>query len=510
MRLTIFWRVIFAQTFLIALILTVSLYGLSQLNQLTRVSTDILATDSACIEEEKRLLQIFLAQMRSAEKYVLLQDKVFYSAFRQGNNDVTRALEKIARLIDSPREQELVAQIQDLYGQYATGLATALSRKNAWNKEKTELTAGITGGINELISLREGEIARKTVAARDQAAFAAKVMGWLTLLGISAAVLLAYFHARGVSRPLRELAQELRYVGKGEFERSVRVRAPREVGELAQAFNWMAKRLAELDQMKADFIAHVSHDLRTPLTAIREGTALLLEEIPGTLTTAQREIVEVVRGHSERLFRALSSVLDLSKMEAGMMEYTRMPSDLTTLINRSVDVVRLIAQKKRIRLSATSDAPLPLVCVDEARIQQVLDNLLSNAVKFTPEEGAIHVFAFPEEKRDGGEDWVQVRIADTGPGVPAEERGRIFDKFYQGAQGGQQRGTGLGLAIARHIIEAHGGRIWMESQPEGGAVFAFTLPINSHEHGTKSQWHASPIPAEGIQNALSHGTWPVK
>ncbi len=478
MRLTIFWRVILAQLALIALILGVSLYALSQLNRLTGLSTDILATDAACIEQEKRLLKIFLAQMRNAEKYVLLKDTVFYDSFTQGTSDFNSTLDKISTLIGTQDEQDLVLQIQDLHSRYAAGLSTALSRKSLWHNEKDEVSRGIIEEIDTLIRLREEAIASKTVAARDQAASAAGVMGWLTLGGISAAVLLAYFHARGISQPLKKLTQELQYVGRGEFRRSVDVRAPKEVGELVHAFNWMAERLAELDEMKANFVAHVSHELRTPLTAIQEGSALLLEEIPGSLTDSQREVLGVVQGHSERLFHTISSVLDLSKMEAGMMEYVHVPSDLTFLIGRSVEMVRLIAQKKQIRVQTTYASSLPLLPLDEGRVQQVLDNLLSNAVKFTPEGGTIRVSA-DLKSRNGQGRWVEVRVADSGSGIPVEEGERIFEKFYQSPRHREEskRGTGLGLTIARHVVEAHGGKIWVESQAGRGATFIFTLPI---------------------------------
>ena len=504
MRLTIFWRVIFAQLSLIALILAVSLYAFSQLNRLTSLSTNILATDAACIEEEKRLLKIFLTQMRSAEKYVLLRDKVFYNYFIQGNADFDDAIEKISALIETPEEEELVRQIKDSYARYITVLSSALSRKNLWNKEKAGTSDEITEGINVLIRLREEAIAGKTAAGRDQAAAAARIMAWLTLGGISVAVLLAYFQARGVSRPLKTLTQELRYVGKGEFRRSVEVHAPREIGELARAFNWMAERLAELDEMKADFIAHVSHELRTPLAAIQEGTALLLEEIPGPVTASQREVLEVVRNHSARLFRSISSVLDLSKMEAGMMEYVRVPTDLGPLINRSVETVLLLAQKKHIQLEAVQAFSLPLLSVDEGRIQQVLDNLLGNAVKFTPTGGTISIAATVTANGQSQGEWVEVRISDSGIGVPAEDLEKIFERFYQSPShtGEHTRGTGLGLAIARHVVEAHGGRIWAENREEKGAAFIFTVPVEPNrqeEEKEKMPTLGSPM---GGSNAL--------
>jgi len=479
-RLTIFWRVIFAQLTLIALILGMSLYALFQLHHLAGLSTAILTIDSTSIEAEKRLLKVFLSQMRIAEKYLVAPDKGLYSHFVEGSSTFTGVLEKIAALVNTPQESALLDQIRELYARYATGLSPAFTSKSSWHQEKNEISEKITTKINELIRFREEMIARKTVAARDQAVSAASTMGWLSLGGIVAAILFAYVHARRVSRPLKKLAQGLLRVGQGQFQGVLDVRAPKEVGELVQTFNWMATRLEDLDRMKADFIAHVSHELRTPLTGIQEGTALLLEQIPGPLTTTQQQILGVVRNHSTRLARHITSILDLSKMEADMLEYVRVPSNPARLLERGVEAVQLTAQKKRLHIEALCTSPLPDLCLDEGRMQQVLDNLLSNAVKFTPEGGTIRMVAGLQ-----GEDqrWVEIRVCDTGQGIPAEDVARIFDKFYQSSSQRQERqqGTGLGLTIARHIVEAHGGQIWAESRVGEGATFVVRLPVNHSE-----------------------------
>jgi two-component system, NtrC family, sensor histidine kinase GlrK len=513
MRLTIFWRIMLAQVSLIVLIVAVNFYALSQLNQLTSLSQTILATDSTSIEEEKRLLRLFLAQMRSAEKYVLLEDKAFYGQFIEANKDFESSLAKIAMLVDSPQERDLLAQIRTLHSQYEAALVPAVSRKPSADKERTEIGDGITARVNELIRVREEAVAQKTAWARDQSALAARVVSWLTFGGIALAILLAYLHARSVSRPLKKLAQELRLVGKGEFRRYLDIRTPEEVGQLSRAFNWMASRLAKLDEMKEDFIAHISHELRTPLTAIGEGTTLLWEEIPGPLTTSQREIVNVVRSHSERLYQFLSSVLDLSKMEAGMMEYIRVPTDLLALLDRSVQSAQLAAQRKTIRLEVICPTSLPLLSLDEGRMQQVLDNLLNNAMKFTPDGGSVRVTAGLKETEGnaGMERWAEVRISDTGAGIPPQEVERIFTKFYQSPhhQNQRERGTGLGLAIARHIVEAHGGRIWVESQLGKGSTFVLLVPVYVHDHAKLGQGQvamvaevtAVPLRARGEQHA---------
>jgi two-component system sensor histidine kinase GlrK len=487
-RLTIFWRVILAQLTLIALLLGMSFYALVQLHHLAGLSTDLLDTDSKSIEAEKHLLKIFLSQRRIAEKYLVAPDKGLYSHFVEGNSTFTSVLEKIAALVHTPQERALLDQTRELYSRYAIGLSPAFAPKSSWNQEKNEISEKITTNIHELIRFREDMSTRKTMAARDQAVSAARTMGWLSLGGILAAILFAYVHARRMSQPLKKLVLGLYRIGRGEFHSVLDVRAPKEVRELVQTFNWMATRLEDLDRMKADFIAHISHELRTPLTGIQEGTALLLEQIPGPLTVTQQQILGVVRNHSTRLAHLITSILDLSKMEADMLEYVRVQSNLTVLLEQGVEAVQLMAQKKRLHIEVLCTSPLPDLCLDAGRMQQVLDNLLSNAVKFTPEGGTIRIVAGVQEV---GQRWVEIRVSDTGKGIPAEDVTRIFDKFYQSSFHPQERqqGTGLGLTIARHIVEAHGGQIWAESRMGEGATFVVRLPVS---HGETNLMLASP------------------
>ena len=217
MRLTIFWRVIFAQLTLIALILGVSLYAFSQLHHLASLSTDILATDSASIEAENRLLKIWLLQMRSAEKYALLRDDNLYKHFVEGSNDFTRAFEKVMALVHTPEERALLEEIRDLYGRYATGLKTAFTPNSAWARGKTEISEKLIAKINELIRFREEMIAQKTVTARDQAVSGASTVGWVSLGGIAAApapVPRPRDRARACARPWGEASAGAAYPNK--------------------------------------------------------------------------------------------------------------------------------------------------------------------------------------------------------------------------------------------------------------------------------------------------------
>jgi two-component system, NtrC family, sensor histidine kinase GlrK len=477
MRLSIFWRVIFAQSALIALVLGLSLYAVLELTRLAQLSSSIVAVDAACIQQEKGLLRIFLEQMRAAKKFMIMNDQAFYDAFKQGNEDFVIAVDRIAALVDTQEERDLLESIRFLHSGYVQQFELSVAATWSWEQTSGIISEGILRATEDLIKLREGLATVKAEQARDQAQLAVKVMAWLGLGGFMAAILLAYFNARGVTRPLRKLAKEMRHVGEGKFNRSLNIKAPQEVQRLADDFNWMAARLEELDQMKADFISHVSHELRTPLTAMREGTALLLEGIPGPLSNSQREILEVLSSNSDRLFRSICSILDLSKMNAGLMEYQLFPCDLTSVIKKNINLAQLIARKRGISLEADVAENIPVLLLDEGRIEQVLDNLLSNALKFTSEGGSVSVKASLKTGPDNTQ-WVEVRVADSGQGIPREDYERVFERFYQGPHSGKSRqGTGLGLSVAEHVVRDHHGRIWVESELGKGSTFIFTLPI---------------------------------
>ncbi|MCL5406782.1 MAG: HAMP domain-containing histidine kinase [Deltaproteobacteria bacterium] len=481
MRMTIFSRVMIAQSTLILIIIAISIFAVGKLRLVSQLNTRALTVDARCISEEKLLLESFLDEMRNAEEYFLMRDLSFRDACKDNRVEFEKAVVTIRQAISSQDEKTLLSQIVSLHGEYMKQTDLADFGKNGSEAARSKLSDQIIRKITELIRLREQAASHKMATARDNAASAARVMFWLALFGIAGAFIMACINARGISRPLRQLAREMRAIGRGEFFRTARVEGPAEVIELAKSFNRMAGELEHLDRLKADFTAHVSHELRTPLTAIREGTALLLEGISGPLTKSQREILEVVRNHSQRLFQSISSILDLSKMEAEMMDYEFTMCDLKSLIGKSIEGVNLIARKMEIRLSCSVAEPIPMLRADERRIQQVFDNLLSNALKFSPAGGEVRVEAFPVQGANQCPVAVEVRVSDDGPGIPAEEIHNIFRHFYQSrhqkAKGRQ--GTGLGLAIARHIVEAHKGRIWAESEIGCGSTFHVVLPIGT-------------------------------
>jgi two-component system phosphate regulon sensor histidine kinase PhoR len=230
--------------------------------------------------------------------------------------------------------------------------------------------------------------------------------------------------------------------------------------------------LRRLERVRRDFVANVSHEFKTPLTAIQGFAETLLG---GALAEPEnrRRFVEIIREHAVRLARLTDDLLKLSSIEAGKLELELGAVDPAELVESCLETTRLAAGGRRLRLEAAAPAGLPPVRGDRNRLREVLQNLLDNAVQYTLDGGVIRV----EAARDG--DAVVFTVADTGIGIPAAEQGRIFERFYRvdAARSREVGGTGLGLAIARHIVEAHGGRIWVESQVGAGSRFSFSVPI---------------------------------
>jgi two-component system sensor histidine kinase GlrK len=277
---------------------------------------------------------------------------------------------------------------------------------------------------------------------------------------------------RSITRPIGLLKNQTEEIAAGNFGARVPIPSPPEIGALAESLNSMGEKLREIERLKADFFASMSHELRTPLTAIKEGTGLLLEGVGGPITDKQSKLLGILAEESGRLISLVNSLLDLSKMEAGMMSYDFTTANFEPLLKRAVGEIAPLVEAKRISLVNGVDRSLPPVRMDAERILQVLRNLLGNAVKFTPQGGQVRVGA---RSVDGK---LEVSVQDSGPGIAAESLISIFEKFNQGDRpnGSALVGTGLGLAMAKNIISSHGGKIWAESQLGHGSKFIFVLP----------------------------------
>ena len=320
----------------------------------------------------------------------------------------------------------------------------------------------------------------------------------LLLTGLALALFASFFVARRVIRPLRVLGEGVDRIASGDMSFRVDLKTGDEIETLAGEFNRMAgalqeaysrleekvaertrelvaanDQLKELDKLKSRFLSNVSHELKTPLTAIVGLAANMLDGITGRLNDKQREYLSDIRASSDRLARLIKDLLDLSIIEAGRVEFRPAPFALASLVREVANSLRPVAEQKLINIQVISTEASPTVWADRDRIAQVLTNLIGNAIKFTSPQGKVMVSA----QMNGGA-WAEVTIGDTGPGIPAEEAERIFDEFYQITRPGiESRGVGLGLAISKKLVEMHGGKIGVKIEMGKGSTFYFTLPV---------------------------------
>jgi signal transduction histidine kinase len=320
---------------------------------------------------------------------------------------------------------------------------------------------------------------------------------WRTILLILAfaagAAALALLLAQRLVRPIKRMQVAAAAIGAGAYGERIEVDRRDELGDLAQALNRMATSLQELitglewkvaerthelevaSQHKSDFLANMSHELRTPLNAIVGFSQVLQEELYGELNDKQKQHLGHILTSSNHLLSLINDILDLSKVEAGHVELEVAPFSLREALERGILMVKEKALKSGIQIELELDRTVDVIGGDERRVRQVVFNLLSNAVKFTPEGGTVEVGTARGERE------VTVRVRDTGPGIEPQDQELIFDEFRQArvVEGERPEGTGLGLALSRRLVELHGGRIWVESEPGSGSTFLFTLPLES-------------------------------
>ena len=479
MRLSLFSRLVVGYLAVFALVMAVSLYALLKLRQFDEITQSILKTDNPILDYEKQLSDSVLSEIRYERKFIIAKDEALYREFVKFKGDFERDLAE-ALAVAEPDAQTILKQVQEehqhyqeLFRQEIIQLKARQNYSQAWyNAEKGKAVDRMLAALDQLKALTQGETYRKVKNLAAAGAKARQAALLITLASLIFILVISFVITRSITKPIGILKNKTREIAQGNLKGDLRISSPPELRELAAAFNFMCQKLNELEKMKTDFFASMSHELRTPLTSIKEGTGLLLEGVGGATTEKQRRLLTIVAEESHRLINLVNSLLDLSKMEAGMMSYNFERSGLTPLINKAVVEITPLLEAKEIKLETDIADALPTVRIDRERVLQALRNLIGNAVKFTPKAGRVRVVVRSLD------DKIEVSVRDTGPGIAPEQLKTIFDKFHQGALNGgfSANGTGLGLAIAKHIITSHGGHIWAENDPVQGSTFVFVLP----------------------------------
>ena len=299
----------------------------------------------------------------------------------------------------------------------------------------------------------------------------ARPLGVIGLLVFAVTVLVGVWLARSITTPIRQMTRASAAMARGDYAQTVEVQGDDEVARLGKAFNQMAREVDRAHRMQRDFLVNVSHDLKTPLTSI-QGFAQAM--VDGSLTTREdyAKAGGIIYAESDRMRRLIGQLIDLARLQGGVAQLARDPLDLLPLLAIAANTARERAQAAGLEFITRLPDALPSVTGDATRLEQVVNNLLDNAVKYTPAGGQVELSAA------AGPEVVAVSVRDTGPGIPREDQARVFERFYRGdrARAGDG-GSGLGLAIVREIVQAHGGRVQVESQVGRGTTMTVLLPV---------------------------------
>jgi two-component system, NtrC family, sensor histidine kinase GlrK len=477
-------------------------YALVQLHQLGTRTTPSLALDMRILTFQKRLVDSILSQLRYERKFMLMRDGGVYERFAREKIEFHRLLAEAYSAADTAAKRDSLKTVEGYQKRYEGIVTEQIEPLRAPKirddgQYRTAKDHALDGALEELKRLedftREG-IAQKMGMVSSAARSSLSMALASSAITLFLALLTSVFMTRSITSPLKKLVTKTRDVAAGVFEGDLRIASPPEISELNCAFNLMCEKLTAVDKMKGDFFSMVSHELRTPLTTISEGTSLLLEGAGGRVTEKQESLLNILHAETSRLIRMVNSILDLSKMEAGMMAYAFEQTNIGLLVDKAVVEITPLIEAKKIVLRKEVVRDFPHLRADNERILQVLRNLIGNAAKFTPHGGRITVYV--RRVHEG----LEVSVEDTGPGIPDHKIANVFEKF----SGSDHRsGTGLGLAIVRHIIGAHGGRVWVESTVGQGSRFAFVLPTqtgalegqqrSSGDHGLPTRGHEGDI-----------------
>ena len=490
---------------MILAVLTYQVALIHQTQSITRRLSDI--NFQAAIVSLQLLRDLDQVEEFTRKLFATAGDPDYASQLEEMEDGFGQNLKELRSLPLTVAEKETIQRLSNLWEQ----LQQASQKRQAFAaRDALRVEAALAEQLRLLGQLRLGTqrgiratrlaIESQAVAAANASRRAEAISGLAALAALLVSLLVSFWIVRSISKPLASLTEGTQAVAGGNLAHRLAVEGKDELAQLAHDFNTMTQRLGEVDEMKKDFVSHVSHELKSPLASMQETARLLLEEIPGPLTAEQRRLLELNLQSGERLRSLIGNLLDLSRMEAGVLQYEIRLQDLGELVRTAVAEFEIQAREKGIRFEAAlPEEPLWAHC-DGDRVLQVMGNLLDNALKFAPAGSAIRVhlcqqgslppnvpgtwkgkIALPPQ----GEGFAVLSVSDSGPGVSAPEKENIFEKFQQGKQSKKiaGQGAGLGLAIARRIVEAHGGALWVEDQPGGGSVFCVLLAAGTvREH----------------------------
>jgi two-component system sensor histidine kinase GlrK len=455
------------------------------LDDLNQLIDSIIRRDARIIKLTEEALDDLYSMTAAEDKYLISGDHDYDRQFKQIRSDFTERMNELEKIADTEAKTGLLADIKNSKGRYDALLDRRESitadqevrgkNQQTYMTDREQITRNIDQKLRSLVRVSVEDRDSKLQQSKDMPTQISNIISATEVLAIILVIIITFINARKISLPIKLLGEKTEELAGGTFSDPLKIASPPEIKELADAFNMMCERLKELEQMRIDYISHLSHELRTPLTVIKEASSMLQEGIFSKVPEKQEELFVLIKAECERLISSVNRILDFSLMEAGSMLFSFQNGDIRPIIGKSVSKLSPLTRKKKIDITLDIPQDIPFLQIDVERIEQVFENLLGNALKYTQEGGKIII----STKINSENQTIEVSVSDNGRGIPEDGLVQVFDKFKRVDDGrGAVMGTGLGLSIVRHIINAHGGHVWVKSKNGEGSTFTFSLPVS--------------------------------
>ena len=445
-----------------------------EIRSLATASERLVATGVAATQYTQAIVRQVSSLERTARLFQILRRDSLLETFRQNHELLVRTIDGLESLPGDPERSAVITRMRATTDGIEHGLASSAPAAASESLRRFTLLSRDAGQLSTLASRQTDRELRELRAETDRAR---RRILWQLALLVPVTLGLMLVFTLVLARPIRDIDAAISNIGHGRLSEPVAVQGPTDLQALGRQLEWLRLRLSEIAEERNRFLRHMSHELKTPLANIREGTELLMEGAVGGLSQEQREVTAILRDNSVRLQRLIENLLSYSEWQArrGGLEVTEVR--LRPMVAAAVEAYQLPIGAHRLAIDVDVDDVT--VAADRTKLGLILDNLISNAVKFTPDGGRITVRGRLADEQ------LHIDVANTGPGIPVDERPRIFDAFYQGAtpQGGLVRGTGIGLSVVREFVEAHGGSVDIVDGEFAGAHFRVRLPAGSYHVG---------------------------
>lgn len=472
-QLTIIGFVVVAALLIVALLVTAR-----ALDRLSDQSQATVAAAATAMSASRQLIEQTLAMERNALQYVVLRDASLYQVYANRRLEFQAAAAALSSLDVGGSVAQIPLLLLDTENAAFAQLSGAPDRAaiEAEYASLSRMAYEISDAIQLWIAEQQSQLRERSDSTKEALTLQA-------LLLIGAASGLAAMFIVLITRPLQQIDHAINRIGGGAYDNAINISGPQDLRALGLRLDWLRSRLSELEQQRASFLRHVSHELKTPLASMQEGAALLNEGVVGSLNQEQREISRIIVNNCQRLQGLIEDLLRHNSQNFEVLNAMPEPVRFDQVVERVLEAHQLAITSGRNRIACELEALI--VLTDPERLRVIIDNLFTNALKFSPEDGVITLRLFANE------DSAIFEIADQGPGVPQDEWAKVFAAFYQGSVQPRRafNGTGLGLAIAREYVLAAGGSIEL-CEAEEGALFRVILPLprelpeDGHDEGT--------------------------